>query len=67
MDTFTEVDFYKSIVNLLYKAINIAEQNVPVIDDGKLAYPVDDGGMKYVMEDIGHLERALAILKQDNG
>jgi len=67
MHTFTEVDFYKSINNLLYKAIEIKELTAPRdMGDGKIGYAVDDGGMKQVMDDIKSLEKALAILKQDN-
>lgn len=65
--TFTEVDFYKAIQNLLYQAIDITEKQYPQVqENGQVAYPVGDGGMKEVKNDIRSLERALTILKQQN-
>ncbi len=66
MDQFTEVDFYKAMLNLQVRATEIAVNNVPIETENGLAYPVSDGGMKLVMDDINSLERALAILKQQN-
>ncbi len=67
MEQFTEVDFYKSMLNLQVRATEIATDNCPKdMGDGKIGYPVDDGGMDKVLSDIKSLERALAILKQDN-
>ena len=66
MQTFTEVDFYKAIQNLLYRVINITEQQVPVEQDGKIAYPIDNGEMAAVKNDVESLERALVILKNNN-
>jgi len=66
MDKFTEVDFYKSMLNLQAKATEIAKNQVPVERDGKISYPVGDGGMSDTLNDISALERALQILKQDN-
>ncbi len=66
MTQFSEVDFYKSMLNLQVKATEIATKQVPVEHDGKIGYPVGDGGMDETMGDIKCLQRALAILKQDN-
>lgn len=66
MEQYTEVDFYKSMLNLQVWATEIAANNVPQEIEGKIAYPVDDGGMEQVLSDIKSLQRALAILKQDN-
>lgn len=64
---FTEIDFLKAIQNLLYQAIDITEKQYPQVqENGQIAYPVGDGGMKEVKDDIKSLERALAILKQQN-
>lgn len=65
--TFTEVDFYKAIQNLLYQVIDITEGQYPQVqENGQLAYPVGDGGLKEVNDDIRSLNRALVILKQQN-
>lgn len=66
MTQFTELDFYKSMLNLQYKATEIAKDNCPKIIDGKIAYPASDGGMDKVKKDIQCLENALRILKEDN-
>lgn len=66
MNQFTEVDFYKSMLNLQKGATEIAKKQAPVEHEGKIAYPTDDGGMERTLNDIKALERALQILKQDN-
>ena len=67
MIQFTEVDFYKSKENILYKVIQITKTQIPHVNNkGQVSYPVDDGGLAKAYGDISSLERALAILKQDN-
>lgn len=63
---FTEVDFYKSMLNIQVLITELTKKQCPVEQNGKLAYPVDDGGISKAENDIKSLKRALAILKQDN-
>lgn len=65
MEQYTELDFYKSMFNLQRRATQVAKDNYPQLVNAQLAYPVEDS-MPIILSDIKSLERALAILKQDN-
>lgn len=61
---YGEIEFYKCMLRWQTRATEIALKNTPQdMGNGKIGYPVDDGGYQKCLDNIQVLKSALSLLQ----